>query len=181
MGALQFLLNVPGRVKGLIFINHGTSFSKEGQRFVSAFGNALDLPVHVFPLEVPEKNQEAVWHDQRNEIFQSHKYPVITAHHLDDEVEQFMLTFLKCGRFKPIPPVNGNVYRPFLFHTKDQLIAYANRTPYGYLEDPDNKNIKRHRNYIRHNVIPNIEKGMGTGLKKVVRKLLIESFGGNDG
>ena len=181
IGAFSFLHNVPGRVKGLIFIDHGTIFSAEGYTRVNTLSDKFDIPLDVFKIECPEKNQEAFWHYRRNEIFQGYKYPVITAHHLDDQVEQFLLTFLKSGRFMPIPPVNGNIYRPFLFHTKEQLQEFAVKRNLWWLNDPDNENRKRHRNYVRHELVPRIERDMGIGLKKVVRKLLVEKFGEENG
>lgn len=181
VGAFSFLSNVPGRVKGLIFINHGTTFSGYGQDHVIKLAEMHSIFADIFTIEKPEKNQEAFWHDRRNEIFQKYKYPVITAHHLDDQVEQFILTFLKSGHFSPIPPVNGNIYRPFLFYTKEQLQSFANGRKLWWLHDPDNDNRRRHRNYVRHELVPRIEKDMGVGLKKVVRKLLLEKFGGKNG
>jgi len=180
VGALSFLLNVSGRVKGVVFVDHGTEFSKKGLKAVSLFCVFLDLPLEVFEVKNPEKNQEAFWHDRRSEIFQGYKYPVITGHQLDDQVEQFILTFLKTGQFKPIPPVNRNIYRPFLFHTREQLKSFAKKHKFTWLDDPDNQNIKRHRNYVRHELIPRIESDMKIGLRKVVKKLLIKEFGEKD-
>lgn len=180
VGAFSFLLNVPGRVKGLIFIHHGTTFSDYGLKHVAELAAKFELPISIFKVENPEKNQEAFWHDRRSEIFQGYKYPVITAHHLDDQVEQFILTFLKSGHFSPIPPVNRNIYRPFLFQTKEQLQGFAKKRNLLWLRDPDNDNRRRHRNYVRHELVPRIERNMNVGLRKVVRKLLLEKFGGNN-
>jgi len=172
MGALWFLTQKPDRVKQLVFINHGTPFSEEGEGFVKRVANKIGIPVKIFYLDNQEKNAEAIWHDQRNDIFQSNPLPIITAHNLDDQVEQYMMTTIKCGKFKPIPSTNNNIYRPFLFMTKPKLEGWAVRLGLGYLEDPTNYDIRRHRAYVRHLLVPSIRNGLGVELRTVVRKLL---------
>lgn len=176
MGALWFLSQVPNRLKNIVFIHHGTVFSDKCEKFVKRVCTDLSIPIIVFNIEDPGKNAEAIWHEKRDEIFQNNKYPIVTAHHLDDQVEQYLLTTIKCGKFKPIYPSNKNIIRPFLFMTKGKLIEFADRLGLGHLEDPTNYDIRRQRAYVRNVLVNNIRNDLGVELRTVVRKKTEEIF-----
>lgn len=170
MGALWFLNQKPGRVARIIFVDHGTEFSREGEVFVKDVASKLKKEIDIFHIEKPEKNAEAIWHNARNQIFQSYSLPVVTAHHLDDQVEQFLMTTIKSGEFSPIPSVNLNIFRPFLLTPRSKLLFFAERLGLGFLHDPSNADITKHRAYMRHILVPQICADLGVNLSTVVKK-----------
>lgn len=57
-----------------------------------------------------------------------------------------------------ILPVAGNIVRPLLFAKKQVLIDFAKENRLSFVEDSSNISDKYSRNYIRHHIIPLIEK-----------------------
>jgi tRNA(Ile)-lysidine synthase len=53
-----------------------------------------------------------------------------------------------------IPPVRGNVIRPLLCVTRDEIVAYLAERDFPHIEDSSNATDDYARNKIRHNIIP---------------------------
>lgn len=82
---------------------------------------------------------------------------IATAHHWDDSVETVLLNLAKGTGIRGlhgILPKKGNLIRPLLFASKDELKAYAVVQNLIWREDASNAIDKYQRNYIRHNLIP---------------------------
>ncbi len=85
---------------------------------------------------------------------------ILTAHHLDDNVETFLLNFLRgtgAVGVAGIPPVRGKVTRPLLSTTRHDLVTYAKESQLLWREDSSNKKDDYKRNYLRHHVIPHLQ------------------------
>ena len=118
---------------------------------------------------------------------------LITAHHLDDYVESYLLNcFRGQPEYRPIKLYSNfpyfKVVHPFLLTDKIDFIDYANRSSWAHnvINDETNKQIKgSRRNWIRNNIIPEMEsqklslKKYCLGLiKKDIEKLVDEEFSG---
>jgi tRNA(Ile)-lysidine synthase len=82
-----------------------------------------------------------------------------TAHHLNDSVETTLLNWIHGSSlegFGGIPVKNGRVIRPLLFATKNELKAYAKENVIAWREDSSNLTDDYQRNFIRHQIIPNL-------------------------
>jgi tRNA(Ile)-lysidine synthase len=82
---------------------------------------------------------------------------VVTAHHADDNVETLLINLFKgtgIGGLHGILPENGDIIRPLLFATKEQLAAYAAEHAITYREDASNATDDYLRNAVRHNIVP---------------------------
>lgn len=85
---------------------------------------------------------------------------IVTAHHLNDSVENFILQIMRGNKItsctmKKNNTINGiNRYKPFLEFTKEQLKKSAIRYKLEWNEDETNLDEKYLRNYIRHSIIP---------------------------
>ncbi|QJC38561.1 tRNA lysidine(34) synthetase TilS [Enterobacteriaceae endosymbiont of Donacia fulgens] len=103
---------------------------------------------------------------KRYQIFKNIIYKneiLVTAHHLDDQCENFFL-FLKRGsgpkglsgisRIKIFD--NLILFRPLLKISKKQIINYAIQKKLKWIEDPSNKNTKYDRNFLRNIILPKI-------------------------
>jgi len=90
---------------------------------------------------------------------------VLTAHHADDQVETVMLRLLRGAgpaglagmqpmrRLKP-----GWLARPLLAWTRADIDAYLACHGLEYQHDPTNRDLALDRNYIRHALLPRVER-----------------------
>lgn len=95
---------------------------------------------------------------------------LLTAHHLDDSLETFLINFTRGTGIEGltgIPEVNGNVIRPLLIFSRDEIENYAKANKIEWREDSSNASDKYFRNKIRHHVVP---------ILKELNPSLLESF-----
>lgn len=105
----------------------------------------------------------------------------ITAHHLDDATESYMMNVLRGKEgYIPIPfitEVGSNlIVHPFLFTKKADFIQYAQRNDLlkYVVEDETNKVTKgSRRNFIRNDILPLLDREK-MGLRTIVEKKLKE-------
>ena len=82
---------------------------------------------------------------------------IITAHHLDDSIETFLINFTRGTGLEGltgIPIQNDKVIRPLLAFSRDEIVAYAKQNDINWREDSSNSTDKYWRNKLRHDVIP---------------------------
>ena len=83
---------------------------------------------------------------------------ILTAHHADDNAETMLLNLARgtgSAGLAGIPPVRGNVCRPFLQITRAELQAYAAAHGLPHVEDETNTDPDAAaRNLLRQSVIP---------------------------
>jgi len=82
---------------------------------------------------------------------------VLTAHHLDDVLETFLINLTRgtgLNGLTGIPEINGNIVRPLLPFSRNDILIYASKNKLKWREDKSNSSIKYVRNKIRHKVIP---------------------------
>ena len=82
---------------------------------------------------------------------------VVTAHHLDDNVETLLMNFFKgtgIAGLRAMLPRQGHVVRPLLFATREMLEQFAVQRQLIWVEDSSNASDKYTRNYVRHQLIP---------------------------
>lgn len=90
---------------------------------------------------------------------------VLTAHHLDDNVETFLINFIRGTGLEGltgIPAQNGNIIRPLLPFSRLEIENYALEKNIQWREDSSNASDKYFRNKLRHNIVP-ILKELNTG------------------
>ena len=86
---------------------------------------------------------------------------IILAHHRDDNVETVLLNLIRgCGvhGMTGISINTKKILRPLLDFSKDELRKYCEVKKLEYREDATNQDTDIRRNYIRHELIPAIEK-----------------------
>jgi tRNA(Ile)-lysidine synthase len=94
---------------------------------------------------------------------------IATAHTLSDNIETFLLNFLRgtglnglCG----IPQVRGNIIRPFLSLSREDIEEYCHIYEIPFVIDDSNYSEDYTRNKIRNAVMPNLKK-INPSLEKV--------------
>jgi len=92
------------------------------------------------------------------EIMQQHGYDyLLTAHHADDSAETFLINFTRGTGIEGllgIPQQNGNIVRPLLPFTREEIETYAKDNNIQWREDSSNSSDKYLRNKLRHHVLP---------------------------
>jgi tRNA(Ile)-lysidine synthase len=94
-------------------------------------------------------------------INQHHFTKLVTAHHADDHVETFFINLLRSSGIQGltgIPLQHENIIRPLLFATKQQIETFAQTHQIKFNTDSSNLKDDYLRNYLRHHVIPTINK-----------------------
>jgi tRNA(Ile)-lysidine synthase len=85
---------------------------------------------------------------------------VLTAHHLDDNVETFLINFTRGTGLEGltgIPAQNENIIRPLLPFSRDEIENYAKENKIQWREDSSNASDKYFRNKLRHNIVPTLK------------------------
>ena len=86
---------------------------------------------------------------------------LLTAHHLDDNIETLLMNFFKGTGIKGlrgILPKQDKLVRPLLFATKGELTAFAESNQLLFVDDSSNASDRYTRNYFRNQLIPDLKK-----------------------
>ena len=170
MVALDFLKR--NHVITVLHYNHGTGHSDEAEAFVTRYCRDNGIPFLKDKCKVTAplgRSRECFWREQRYKFFDKHNnYPLITAHTLDDCVENWIFTSLN-GDSRVIPYRRNHVIRPFRKTRKRDLELWANLNNVPYITDPSNNDTIFRRNYIRHKLMPHALE-VNPGLYKMISK-----------
>jgi len=171
---LADLLMTNENIFGIAHINHQTrgEQSDKDQAFIEAYctSNGLAFYTTTAPLEKMAREAKQNFHayarayryEYLNNILMQHNYKFIaTAHHSSDTLETFIINLTRgtgLDGLTGIPIKNNQIIRPLMFYSKKEIIKYAEKFKVDYREDASNLSTKYTRNYIRHEVIPKIDK-----------------------
>lgn len=95
---------------------------------------------------------------------------ILTAHHSDDNLETFLINFTRgtgLNGLTGIPMLNGNIARPLLPFSREQIERYAKEQNMSWREDSSNSSRKYLRNKLRHEIVP---------ILKEINPQLLDSF-----
>lgn len=84
---------------------------------------------------------------------------LVTAHHLNDQLETFIINLSKAAGLNGLSgiPANSNrILRPFLPFSKEEIYAFAKENRIEYREDLSNRKNDYLRNKIRNEVVPKL-------------------------
>jgi tRNA(Ile)-lysidine synthase len=131
---------------------------------------AKKLAIHCFTTSfeterIAKENKESTQIAARNlryswfqEIRQENKFDyILTAHHADDNLETFLINLTRgsgLDGFTGIPEINGNIIRPLLKFSREEIEVFAKEEKISWREDHSNTSTKYVRNKIRHNILP---------------------------
>ena len=89
------------------------------------------------------------------------KAKIATAHHLDDKAETFIINLSRGSGLKGLGSIRAsreNIIRPLLNLSKKEILEYIEEEKLKYVTDSTNLEDIYTRNYIRHKIMPGIEK-----------------------
>lgn len=147
-------------------INHNLrgEESKRDEQFVRDFCGSRKIPNTFYSIDVkPEKHEsiEERARKMRYECFESLcnelNAKLATAHTASDNAETVFINMLRgtgtkglCG----IPPVRGDIIRPLLRCTREEIEKYCTEHGLEYVTDSSNLSDDYTRNKLRHRLIP---------------------------
>lgn len=95
---------------------------------------------------------------------------IALAHTADDQVETILMRVFEgagIGGLKGIPRETGDgIVRPILDVWKEEILGYLKKRKIPYRIDRSNVDTRFERNWVRHVLIPLLEKRYGKGVKK---------------
>jgi tRNA(Ile)-lysidine synthase len=173
-----------------IHINHGLqSEADDWQQHCSDVCEQRDIPLESLRVEVDRNTPslEAAAREARHAAFTECMQPgdlLVTAHHRNDQAETLLLNLMRGSGLHGLaamPPLRdfhpGQLWRPLLHLSREQLEAYASEEGLTWIEDPSNAEIEFDRNFLRNRVIPLLEERWPVAASKIARsaELVAES------
>lgn len=148
------------------FMLRGVESDSETQ-FIESFCSSNGIPIRTKyfdtntiaantkeSIQITARNLRYQWF---NEIISLGFDYVLTAHHLDDSLETVLINFSRGTGLEGltgIPAQNGNIIRPLLPFSREEIEHFAEKNQIQWREDSSNASDKYLRNKIRHSIIP---------------------------
>ncbi|HEX9825611.1 MAG TPA: tRNA lysidine(34) synthetase TilS, partial [Flavobacteriaceae bacterium] len=126
--------------------------------FIESFDTEAYAKTHKLSTQMAARELRYAWFDDLME--QLHFDYVLTAHHADDNLETFLINLSRGTGLEGltgIPEINGNIVRPLLPFSRQELEYYAIKNKLKWREDSSNIATKYLRNKLRHEVIPTLK------------------------
>lgn len=145
--------------------------SDKDEYFVKTLGEKLHLKTFTIQFDTNKYAQDnklstqltarKLRYDWFDELSKKHQFDyVLTAHHADDNLETFLINLTRgtgLDGLIGIPSKNGNIVRPLLTFSREEIIQYATKNHIEWREDASNSETKYLRNKIRHEIVPKLK------------------------
>lgn len=133
--------------------------SDRDEAFVTDFCGRYCIPLHLGSGRIVsgKKGLEAAARDARYAFLRRLPGKIATAHTADDNAETVLMRLIRGTGLKglgAIAPVSGNVIRPMLTVTRDDVEAFLEEYALPHVEDSSNAEDDFLRNRIRHGILP---------------------------
>lgn len=156
-----------------VHFNHGLrgKESDEDEKFAGEFCKRIHVPFVSKKINVKilaKKNKLSIEEAARSLRYNYLKQialktrcnKIVTAHNQSDNTETILMN-LFCGTglsgLSGIPIRRGNIIRPMLCLTKQEIVEYLENEKIGYRVDSSNLSSDHTRNYIRNRILPLIK------------------------
>ncbi|WP_159479289.1 tRNA lysidine(34) synthetase TilS [Chryseobacterium sp. 18068] len=142
--------------------------SDSDQKVVEDFCKKHNIKFHLYQvLEKDEKPENSIqlWARKlRYQFFRKIQKKenldfLVTAHHLNDQLETFIINLSKASGINGlsgIPANENNILRPLLNFSKDEIYQFAKENDIIFREDLSNKKSDYLRNKIRNEIVPKL-------------------------
>lgn len=155
-----------------VYIDHGlSSNSKKWGRHCQHVCFELDIPLTIIEVDAHQKKGQSPEASARTARYQAFSQILeeneclLTAQHLDDQAETLLLQLLRGSGTRGLssmprskPFAKGFLCRPILDYKKQDILEYARQHQLEWIEDESNLEQRFDRNYLRHSVLPLLEK-----------------------
>ena len=130
--------------------------SNKDEQFVINLGKSLGIPAYTVQFETEKFAAEngisiqmaarELRYNWFEEIRKQHHLDyILTAHHKDDTIETFLINLIRgtgLNGLTGIAAVNGNIVRPLLPFTRNEILVFAVKNKIQWQEDQSNSSIK---------------------------------------
>lgn len=142
--------------------------SDADQKIVEEFCKKNNIPFHLYQVSEKDnkpKNSIQDWarilrYDFFRQIQKDENLDfIVTAHHLNDQLETFIIHLSKASGIKGLSgiPANENkILRPLLGFSKQEIYDFAKENKIEFREDLSNQKRDYLRNKIRHEIVPKL-------------------------
>lgn len=142
--------------------------SERDEEFVRKLCDKLDIPLHVVSFDTKAYSRshkisiEMAARELRYEYFEHLRNElnadaICVAHHKDDLAETVLINLIRgtgINGLAGIKPKNGNVVRPLLCLSREDILSYLNERNQTFVTDSSNLMDNVVRNKLRLNIIP---------------------------
>jgi tRNA(Ile)-lysidine synthase len=171
---LHLLARAPTPLHGglrAIHVHHGLHPQADAwARHCQSTCEAWSIPLRVVRVEVARSGSgpEAAARAARHAAFAAELRDdevLALAHHRDDQAETFLLRALRASGPDGLAAMRawrrhgrGWLWRPLLALSRGELLAHAQRQGLQWIEDPSNRDATPDRNFLRHEVLPLLQR-----------------------
>ena len=138
------------------------------QIYINLFGTENYAKKHKLSIQLAARELRYQWFDEL--LREKDLDYILTAHHADDNLETFFINFTRGSGLEGligIPQQNGNIARPLLPFSREEISKYASENQIEWREDETNTSTKYLRNKVRHELVP---------LLKEINPSVLDSF-----
>lgn len=146
--------------------------AKDDTTFCESYSKSINAPFHIIYFDTKTYASEhklsiqMAARELRYNWFKTLKTEhgfdyILTAHHANDNVETLFVNLIRGTGIKGlqgIPEKQNDMVRPLLFATKNEIREYAEKQNLSFREDSSNQEVKYKRNFIRHQIVPELKK-----------------------
>lgn len=164
-----------------IHIHHGLSPHADAwERHTRTFCQQWNINCSTYSVTIPTNNNiEDQARKARYLYFSallSHSDALLLGHHRDDQAETLLLNLLRGAGVDGLAAMkskqklgSGDLIRPLLTISRDQIMRYALHHELEWIEDESNQNERFSRNFLRHQVIPLLQKKWPAAIENITR------------
>lgn len=121
--------------------------------YIKKFDTKLFAKEHQISTQMAARELRYTWFDKLKK--QEGFTHILTAHHLDDQLETFMINVGRGSGLKGLRGIGTDkILRPLLNFSKDEIEQYARAHSIEWREDASNAQDTYLRNHLRHHAIP---------------------------
>tara|TARA_Y200000002_G_scaffold331925_1_gene297378 strand:- start:609 stop:1877 length:1269 start_codon:yes stop_codon:yes gene_type:complete len=163
-----------------VFVNHNQKGSEELKESAQALSDILKLNHKCIETDIKIDSSETLMREARYEALNNdinEKEILVTAHHKDDKVETFFINLLRGTRLKGLTSIalkSNNIIRPMINISKSQIMKYAKENDIYFRNDVSNFDNSILRNWIRNELIPEVENRFPGNLNNKITDLILE-------
>ena len=100
---------------------------------------------------------------------------IATGHSADDNAETILLNLLRGSGVRgmsgiPVMRDGGQIVRPLLFATREEIVEYAGAVGLEWREDASNATDAHRRNIIRHHLLPMVREKINPGVARTLMR-----------
>jgi tRNA(Ile)-lysidine synthase len=170
--ALNVIKDQLGVPISAVHVNHGLhADSDTWQKHCEAFCHQNRIKLTCLKIELNHQSGKGLEAEARHLRYRAisgllmEGATLLTAHHADDQAETLLLNLMRGSgvdglaampEFRPLG--KGQLQRPLLEFQNDELTDYLRENNIEWIDDPSNQYLNHDRNFVRHEIIPLLER-----------------------